>query len=354
MVSPTGWPNSPATGCLRPRSRPWSGVSMASVGAGSTHTSSTSSRWCSGCPSSLSSPRHSARPATWLTPAVRSTTSTPPCSGVSTRSSTWTTGSPVSTPNRGVDVAAAPNGNTSPIPSTWREDYRRWRDQPLRGITRTCDGLDEAVHALGAFFDQVRRSGIRSFVTNAAAADGPEDFHQGIAYMTERLAARRPAIADRWQAFVTHKRAAARAELLSLVDNSGVYPTSGNGRAKETVRHATEALRPAPATTPGTDDRDPHRGGNPPQAGGSAQAPAEPARPYPRATGPEVHSVPLADSDAARLELPGGGEIYLHKRHQAPGGPVPPGWVAEHFGRWQGREAEVVYNPRRHDVIVTN
>ena len=70
-------------------------------------------------------------------------------------------------PNRGVDVAAAPNGNTSPIPSTWREDYRRWRDQPLRGITRTCDGLDEAVHALGAFFDQVRRSGIRSFVTNA-------------------------------------------------------------------------------------------------------------------------------------------------------------------------------------------
>jgi hypothetical protein len=189
----------------------------------------------------------------------------------------------------------------------------------------------------------------------AAAADGPEDFRQGIAYMTERLAARRPAIADRWQAFVTHKRAAASAELLSLVDNSGVYPTSGIGRANETVRHATEALRPAPATTPGIDDRDPRRGGNPPpQASRSAQAPAEPARPYLRATGPEIHIVPLADSDAARLELPGGGEIYLHKRHQAPGGPVPPGWVAEHFGRWQGREAEVVYNPRRHDVIVTN
>jgi transcriptional regulator with XRE-family HTH domain len=188
----------------------------------------------------------------------------------------------------------------------------------------------------------------------AAAADGPEDFRQGIAYMTERLAARRPAIADRWQAFVTHKRAAASAELLSLVDNSGVYPTSGIGRANETVRHSTEALRPAPATTPGIDVRDPRRGGNPPpQASRSAQAPAEPARPYLRATGPEIHTVPLADSDAARLELPGG-EIYLHKRHQAPGGPVPPGWVAEHFGRWQGREAEVVYNPRRHDVIVTN
>ena len=32
---------------------------------------------------------------------------------------------------------------------------------------------------------------------------------------------------------------------------------------------------------------------------------------------------------------------------------MPAGWVTEHIGRWHGRDTEVVYNPRRHQVMVT-
>lgn len=32
---------------------------------------------------------------------------------------------------------------------------------------------------------------------------------------------------------------------------------------------------------------------------------------------------------------------------------VPDGWVAEPAGEWRGLAAEVVYNPRRHDVMVS-
>lgn len=32
---------------------------------------------------------------------------------------------------------------------------------------------------------------------------------------------------------------------------------------------------------------------------------------------------------------------------------VPDGWVAEPAGEWRGRAAEVVYDPRRHDVMVS-
>jgi hypothetical protein len=33
-------------------------------------------------------------------------------------------------------------------------------------------------------------------------------------------------------------------------------------------------------------------------------------------------------------------------------GPTPHGWRAEPAGRWPGRDVEVVYDPRRHDVLV--
>jgi hypothetical protein len=33
-------------------------------------------------------------------------------------------------------------------------------------------------------------------------------------------------------------------------------------------------------------------------------------------------------------------------------GPTPGGWRAEPAGRWAGRDVEVVYDPRRHDVMV--
>lgn len=32
--------------------------------------------------------------------------------------------------------------------------------------------------------------------------------------------------------------------------------------------------------------------------------------------------------------------------------PCPPGWVAEPVGLWDGHRQEVVYQPRRHDVLV--
>ena len=32
--------------------------------------------------------------------------------------------------------------------------------------------------------------------------------------------------------------------------------------------------------------------------------------------------------------------------------PCPPGWSAEPAGVWDGHHQEVVYNPRRHDVVI--
>lgn len=31
---------------------------------------------------------------------------------------------------------------------------------------------------------------------------------------------------------------------------------------------------------------------------------------------------------------------------------APVGWVAEPAGQWAGREVEIVYDPRRHDVVL--
>lgn len=35
-----------------------------------------------------------------------------------------------------------------------------------------------------------------------------------------------------------------------------------------------------------------------------------------------------------------------------PSPPCPPGWVAEPIGRWDGQPREVVYQPRRHDILI--
>ncbi len=47
-------------------------------------------------------------------------------------------------------------------------------------------------------------------------------------------------------------------------------------------------------------------------------------------------------------------EPYLRAATPVGRAPVlcPPGWAAEPVGRWDGRWQEVVYNPRRHDVLV--
>lgn len=35
-----------------------------------------------------------------------------------------------------------------------------------------------------------------------------------------------------------------------------------------------------------------------------------------------------------------------------PGPPCPPGWVAESVGKWNGRSQEIVFQPRRHDILI--
>jgi hypothetical protein len=46
----------------------------------------------------------------------------------------------------------------------------------------------------------------------------------------------------------------------------------------------------------------------------------------------------------------------VKERRRSPGGPLPVGWIVEDVGQWpgvHGTDAEVVYNPRRHQVMVT-
>lgn len=35
-----------------------------------------------------------------------------------------------------------------------------------------------------------------------------------------------------------------------------------------------------------------------------------------------------------------------------PSAPCPPGWTAEPVGVWDGRQQEIVFHPRRHDVLI--
>lgn len=36
----------------------------------------------------------------------------------------------------------------------------------------------------------------------------------------------------------------------------------------------------------------------------------------------------------------------------SPSAPCPPGWTSERAGLWDGQHQEVVFNPRRHDVLI--
>jgi hypothetical protein len=72
------------------------------------------------------------------------------------------------------------------------------------------------------------------------------------------------------------------------------------------------------------------------------------APPYLRRAGPEIEI-----AGAVGHPAPGGPQVYAAERRRAPGGPVPVGWVSEHVGCWHGRDTEVVYNPGRHQVMVT-
>ena len=58
------------------------------------------------------------------------------------------------------------------------------------------------------------------------------------------------------------------------------------------------------------------------------------------------------DLDEPGIEAPIGRPSEPLLRPAGRGGLIPPGWTVETVGDWNGRETEVVYNPRSHDVMV--
>lgn len=85
-------------------------------------------------------------------------------------------------PQKAAGITAGLAGSNDALPPTGRDHYRAWRDRRLAEITRTCDGLDNAVQVLGAFLDQLRQLGIRNFLTGTegtppmASADPHDHF----------------------------------------------------------------------------------------------------------------------------------------------------------------------------------
>lgn len=161
----------------------------------------------------------------------------------------------------------------------------------------------------------------------AQAAPTPEDFQGRIVALAERLAGHKPEMAQAWQAFVVRK----------LTDvTAGTTPDVGHHatRGVDSPQHEEHPLNAEEGAPPFTRQI--------PDRGYHIQDPAPEQPPPAEGRAPQV-----------RLRLTSGKEIQVSERPRAPSGPVPPGWVAEPVGRWQGRETEVVYDPRRHDVMLT-
>lgn len=151
-----------------------------------------------------------------------------------------------------------------------------------------------------------------------------------------------PERANSWLAFVDRKLAGLP------------WPARPEQVAAITTSRATHVIRAVGG---------PRRPGQ--RAGPAAAAPPPPAVYYRGDTGERVHGVEAAPYlrragpgfDATRpvgRPAPGGPQVHVIERQRAPGGPVPPGWETAHVGRWYGRDAEVVYNPRRHQVMITH
>lgn len=73
-------------------------------------------------------------------------------------------------PQAVVEVTATVT-ETGPLATTWRADYRSWRDSRLSQMTKALDGFDDAVYVLADFFDQVRRRGLRAWVAKATGEE---------------------------------------------------------------------------------------------------------------------------------------------------------------------------------------
>ena len=95
-------------------------------------------------------------------------------------------------------------------------------------------------------------------------------------------------------------------------------PPDASGRRTAAARHAPAGPRPHPPLLPGPSAR-----------GRRAASPASSHRPRRRA-GERVMKPFLRPTDRGQL--------------------APVGWVSEPAGRWAGKEVDVVYDPRRHDV----
>jgi len=168
---------------------------------------------------------------------------------------------------------------------------------------------------------------------------------EGLQYWINRwptLMARRPTpeMAAAWRTFVNRKLAdlpwPARPEQVQAIT------TSRTRQAIPALGRSARAGRPAVATTAATPAAVAYRR----ETGERVQVIEAP--PYLRRAGPQVET-----SRPVGQPLPGDPQIHVTERNRAPGGPVPPGWATEHVGRWHGRDTEVVYNPRRYQVLVT-
>ncbi len=158
------------------------------------------------------------------------------------------------------------------------------------------------------------------------------------------LVARRrdPETAAAWRAFVDRKLAGLPWP---------ARPEQVRATATTRTRQVMQALR-----GPGRPGAGPHAPAAAPPAvvfrsdtGQAAEIPEGP--PFLRPAGPEIETTrPIVGS------VPGGPQVLVAERQRRPGGPTPLGWVTEHVGRWPGvgwTAAEVVYNPRRYQVMLT-
>ena len=177
----------------------------------------------------------------------------------------------------------------------------------------------------------------------ASARDttGPESLQRYIAAVTHMLQVRKPEWATAWRAFVDRKLADLPWPAL---------PEQVHAVTTTKVRHVVRGLRSSSGPTgPALDAAAVLRTWGVFETGEPAETPQGP--PFLRPAGPEITATrPVVGA------VPGGPPVLVTERQRRPGGPTPKGWVTEHVGRWpgvHGSDTEVVYNPRRYQVMVT-
>ena len=193
---------------------------------------------------------------------------------------------------------------------------------------------DQFPNRLAWRFEKTLRAGARD-------ATGPESLQRYIATVTDMLQVRNPEWATAWRVFVDRKLADLPWPAL---------PEQVHAVTTTKVRHVIQGLRSSSGPTgPALDAAAVLRTWGFSETGEPAEIPQGP--PFLRRAGPEIKTTrPVVGA------VPGGPPVLVTERQRRPGGPIPLGWVVEHVGYWpgvSGNDTEVVYNPRRHQVMIT-